>query len=222
MNVSAKCSSIHTIPRVIEEALKKGIPQNVMEAAQRSPVYKMAMDSNWRYRYLNIAPCRWSGTFLRCRRFSPTQMGRFAKSQGVLPAIESLRIPVQYLANMLSAGDTGPVLRALKRMMAMRHYMRSQTVEGVTDTRAIDEVGLSVAQVEEICIVTSPLPTMKIVLSSRRAIGKWRAMPSQNATLAVFTFGDGCHGSDSKLNLFNSSRIDAINITEVRDKAEGE
>lgn len=42
------------------------------------------------------------------------------------PAIESLRIPVQYLANMLSAGDTGPVLRALKRMMAMRHYMRSQ------------------------------------------------------------------------------------------------
>ena len=33
---------------------------------------------------------------------------------------------------------------------------------------------------------------------------------------------DGCHGSDSKFNLFNSSRIDAINITEVRDKAEGE
>ncbi|EHJ2150114.1 respiratory nitrate reductase subunit beta, partial [Salmonella enterica] len=37
-----------------------------------------------------------------------------------------------------------------------------------------------------------------------------------------FTFGDGCHGSDTKFNLFNSSRIDAINITEVRDKAEGE
>ncbi|EGP1363267.1 respiratory nitrate reductase subunit beta, partial [Salmonella enterica] len=26
----------------------------------------------------------------------------------------------------------------------------------------------------------------------------------------------------TKFNLFNSSRIDAINITEVRDKAEGE
>ena len=49
--------------------------------------------------------------------------------------LRSLRIPVQYLANLLSAGDTGPVLRALKRMMAMRHYKRSQTVEGVTDTR---------------------------------------------------------------------------------------
>lgn len=29
---------------MIEEALKQGIPQNVIEAAQRSPVYKMAMD----------------------------------------------------------------------------------------------------------------------------------------------------------------------------------
>lgn len=31
-------------PSVIEEALKQGIPQNVIDAAQRSPVYKMAMD----------------------------------------------------------------------------------------------------------------------------------------------------------------------------------
>ena len=29
-----------------------------------------------------------------------------------------------------------------------------------------------------------------------------------------FTFGDGCHGSDTKFNLFNSQRIDAINIGE--------
>ena len=63
---------------------------------------------------------------------------------------------------------------------------------------------------------------MKTVLSSRQAIGKWRAMPSEERNGCGFTFGDGCHGSDSKFNLFNSSRIDAINITEVRDKAEGE
>lgn len=62
-------------PSVIEEALKQGIPQNVIDAAQRSPVYKMAMD--WKLAlplHLNIAPCRWSGTFLRCHRFSPTLM----------------------------------------------------------------------------------------------------------------------------------------------------
>ncbi len=210
-------------PSVIEEALKQGIPQNVMEAAQRSPVYKMAMD--WKlalplhpeYRTL---PMVWYVPPL-----SPIQSyadaGGLPKSEGVLPAIESLRIPVQYLANMLSAGDTGPVLRALKRMMAMRHYMRSQTVEGVTDTRAIDEVGLSVAQVEEMyryLAIANYEDRFVIPTSHREMAGD--AFAERNG--CGFTFGDGCHGSDSKFNLFNSSRIDAINITEVRDKAEGE
>ncbi|EPI9001099.1 nitrate reductase subunit beta [Escherichia coli] len=151
---------------------------------------------------------------------SETCVGRI-RYLGVLPAIESLRIPVQYLANMLSAGDTGPVLRALKRMMAMRHYMRSQTVEGVTDTRAIDEVGLSVAQVEEMyryLAIANYEDRFVIPTSHREMAGD--AFAERNG--CGFTFGDGCHGSDSKFNLFNSSRIDAINITEVRDKAEGE
>ena len=210
-------------PSVIEEALKQGIPQNVIDAAQRSPVYKMAMD--WKlalplhpeYRTL---PMVWYVPPL-----SPIQSyadaGGLPKSEGMLPAIESLRIPVQYLANMLSAGDTGPVLRALKRMMAMRHYMRSQTVEGVTDTRAIDEVGLSVAQVEEMyryLAIANYEDRFVIPTSHREMAGD--AFAERNG--CGFTFGDGCHGSDSKFNLFNSSRIDAINITEVRDKAEGE
>ncbi|RLR65361.1 respiratory nitrate reductase beta chain, partial [Pseudomonas aeruginosa] len=41
-------------------------------------------------------------------------------SDGVIPDVESLRIPVQYLANLLTAGDTAPVLLALKRLLAMR------------------------------------------------------------------------------------------------------
>jgi nitrate reductase beta subunit len=31
-------------PKVIEQALKDGVPQSVIDAAQQSPVYKMAMD----------------------------------------------------------------------------------------------------------------------------------------------------------------------------------
>ncbi|VEB59426.1 nitrate reductase molybdenum cofactor assembly chaperone NarJ [Salmonella enterica subsp. enterica] len=138
----------------------------------------------------------------------------------ILPAVETLRIPVQYLANMLSAGDTGPVIRALKRMMAMRHYMRSQTVEGVTDTRAIEEVGLSIQQVEEMYryLAIANYEDRFVIPTSHREMAR-DAFPERNG--CGFTFGDGCHGSDTKFNLFNSSRIDAINITEVRDKAEG-
>ncbi|EDB2744549.1 molybdopterin-dependent oxidoreductase [Salmonella enterica] len=103
----------------------------------------------------------------------------------------------------------------------MRHYMRSQTVEGVTDTRAIDEVGLSVQQVEEMYryLAIANYEDRFVIPTSHREMAR-DAFPERNG--CGFTFGDGCHGSDTKFNLFNSSRIDAINITEVRDKAEGE
>ncbi|MCQ4034065.1 hypothetical protein FK513_31550, partial [Klebsiella pneumoniae] len=67
-------------------------------------------------------------------RLSPIQSAADAGelgSNGILPDVESLRIPVQYLANLLTAGDTQPVLLALKRMLAMRHYKRAETVDGV-------------------------------------------------------------------------------------------
>ncbi|EHD03712.1 Respiratory nitrate reductase alpha chain, partial [Salmonella enterica subsp. enterica serovar Urbana str. R8-2977] len=137
--------------------------------------------------------------------------GGLPHNGNILPAVETLRIPVQYLANMLSAGDTGPVIRALKRMMAMRHYMRSQTVEGVTDTRAIDEVGLSVQQVEEMYryLAIANYEDRFVIPTSHREMAR-DAFPERNG--CGFTFGDGCHGSDTKFNLFNSSRIDAINV----------
>ena len=40
--------------------------------------------------------------------------------------IDELRIPVKYLANMLTAGDEEPVRLALKRLAAMRSHMRER------------------------------------------------------------------------------------------------
>jgi len=207
-------------PQVIEEALKQGITQNVIDAAQASPVWKLAMD--WKlalplhpeYRTL---PMVWYVPPL-----SPIQSvadnGGLQQHDSVLPDVESLRIPVQYLANMLTAGDTAPVLRALKRMMAMRHYKRSQTVEGVTDTRALEETGLNEAQVEEMYryLAIANYEDRFVIPTSHRELAR-EAFPERNG--CGFSFGDGCHGSDTKFNLFNSRRIDAIN---VGDKAGGE
>ncbi|WP_312239883.1 nitrate reductase subunit beta [Pantoea sp.] len=200
-------------PNVIEEALKQGIPQNVIDAAQASPVWKLAMD--WKlalplhpeYRTL---PMVWYVPPL-----SPIQSvvdaGGLKKPDSLLPDVESLRIPLQYLANMLTAGDTAPVLRALKRMMAMRHYKRAQSVEGVSDTRALEEAGLSVAQAEEMYryLAIANYEDRFVIPSSHRELAR-EAFPERNG--CGFSFGDGCHGSDSKFNLFNSRRIDAIDI----------
>ncbi len=200
-------------PKVIEQALKDGVPQGVIEAAQQSPVWKMAMD--WKlalplhpeYRTL---PMVWYVPPL-----SPIQSAADAGelgSNGILPDVESLRIPVQYLANLLTAGDTQPVLLALKRMLAMRHYKRAETVDGVVDTRALDEVGLSEAQAQEMYryLAIANYEDRFVVPSSHREQAR-EAFPEKNG--CGFSFGDGCHGSDSQFNLFNSRRIDAIDVT---------
>ena len=58
-----------------------------------------------------------------------------------------MRIPIEYLASFLSAGDPEPVRRSLSRMAAMRRFMRAADVDGV-DTVATD-VGMEPAEMEE-------------------------------------------------------------------------
>ena len=113
-------------PAVQEQALRDGIPEDWLDYARRSPVRKLAVD--WRlalplhpeYRTL---PMVWYVPPL-----SPVQGA--AEGDEVFAAIEQLRIPVEYLASLFTAGDPEPVLRALRRLAAMRAYMRAKTVDG--------------------------------------------------------------------------------------------
>jgi len=50
--------------------------------------------------------------------------------KGEIPDIRSLRIPVQYLANLLTAGEEEPVISAMEKLFAMRIFMRGRQVEG--------------------------------------------------------------------------------------------
>jgi len=201
-------------PKVIEEAIKQGIPENVIDAAQKSPVYKMAMD--WKlalplhpeYRTL---PMVWYVPPL-----SPIQSAAnsgYLEGDNVLPNVESLRIPVQYLANLMTAGDTAPVLTALKRMLAMRHYKRAETVEGKIDLSALEEVGLTEHQAQEMYryLAIADYDDRFVIPSSHRELAR-NAFPESKG--CGFTFdNNGCHGGDSKFNLFNSKRIDAVDVS---------
>jgi nitrate reductase / nitrite oxidoreductase, beta subunit len=63
--------------------------------------------------------------------------------------VRSLRIPVEYLANLLTAGDPAPVVRALERMLAMRAYMRDRHVEQRENIEVLRQVGMSALEVED-------------------------------------------------------------------------
>src|SRR3546814_15787275 len=66
-----------------------------------------------------------------------------------MPDVRKLRIPLKYLANLLTAGDEQPVALGLERMLAMRAYMRRKHVAGVPDATIVERVGLTERQVEE-------------------------------------------------------------------------
>lgn len=139
-------------PEVIKQAEKDGIPESWMEAARKSPIYKMVVD--WRVAFplhpeFRTLPMVWYVPPLSPVQSQIDQGNLETHGDGMIPKVESLRTPIKYLANMLTAGKEEPVVLALKRMIAMRSFFRSENVEGKIDTAVLDEVGLNEAQVRE-------------------------------------------------------------------------
>ncbi|MEE9454881.1 MAG: nitrate reductase subunit beta [Paracoccaceae bacterium] len=143
-------------PAVIAAARKEGVPEAWIESAQKSPVWKMAMD--WKIAFPLHPEYRTLPMVWYIPPLSPIQNAAEAGKINVknnMPDVQSLRIPVRYLANMLTAGDEAPVITALERMLAMRGYMRSKTVEGVIDIEIAKQVGLTPLQIEDMFKIMS-------------------------------------------------------------------
>lgn len=204
-------------PKVIEQARKDGVPDSVIHAAQLSPVYKMAVD--WKlalplhpeYRTL---PMVWYVPPL-----SPIQQAADAGhvgANGVIPDVKSLRIPVKYLANMLTAGDEKPVVTALERMLAMRAYKRSQNVDGIKDEGVLKQVGLTEHQVEEMYrYLAIANYEDRFVIPTAHREEALAAFPEKGG--CGFSFGNGCSDGTSDLNLFGGKRTNKsmINVRNV-------
>jgi len=137
-------------PEVIKAAARDGVPQDWIKSAQESPIWKMAME--WKVAFPLHPEYRTLPMVWYIPPLSPIQnaaeAGAISTNNG-MPDVRNLRIPLKYLANMLTAGDEEPVAHALERMLAMRAYMRSKTVEGVIDEGIAEKVGLSGRVIED-------------------------------------------------------------------------
>jgi nitrate reductase / nitrite oxidoreductase, beta subunit len=137
-------------PAVIAAARANGIHGEWIEAAQASPVYKMAVE--WQIAFPLHPEYRTLPMVWYVPPLSPIQNAAEQGHVGFaddIPDVGSLQIPVQYLANMLTAGDPAPVTRGLEKMFAMRVFMRGRHVDGEERTDVLERVGLTTAQVEE-------------------------------------------------------------------------
>ena len=139
-------------PEVCAQARRDGIPEDWLAAAQRSPVYalalkyRIALPLHPEYRTL---PMVWYVPPLSPVLSMIEGEGSTADPDEVFPAIDELRIPINYLANLLTAGDENVVRAVLKRLAAMRSYMRQNSIDGSGDPAVAESVGLTTTEIEE-------------------------------------------------------------------------
>ncbi|WP_438392167.1 nitrate reductase subunit beta [Caballeronia sp. DA-9] len=189
-------------PAVQAEALAQGIPQSWLDSARKSPVYKMAVQ--WKVAFPLHPEYRTLPMVWYIPPLSPIQSAADAGHigmDGIIPDVKSLRIPVKYLANLLTAGDEAPVTSALERMLAMRAFKRAEVVHGRAEPELLKGLDITTAQVEDM------YQTMAIANYEDRFV-----VPSSHKEIVEdsfndkgscgFTFGNGCSGGISEGSLF--------------------
>jgi len=63
-------------------------------------------------------------------------------------AVDALRIPIEYLAGLFTAGDPAPVKEVLRKLGAMRSYMRRVNLGDERDAAIAESVGLTGDEIE--------------------------------------------------------------------------
>ena len=184
-------------PAVIAQARRDGVPDAWLEAARNSPVWKMAME--WKVAFPLHPEYRTLPMVWYVPPLSPIQSAAQSGHIGFnddIPDVRSLRIPLRYLANMLTAGDERPVATALERMLAMRVYMRGKTVDGELRDHVATRVGLSVDQVEAMyqLMAIANYEDRFVIPTSHRENGE-DAHALRGG--CGFSFGDGCGGNST-------------------------
>jgi len=133
-------------PEVQAAARSSGISETYLEAAKASPVYKLAVV--WRLAFPPHPEFRTLPMVWYVPPLSPL-LPAIDRAEGGAGLLDSMRIPLTYLANLLTAGDEVPIRSALRRLLALRGYMRSVRVDGKPDHRMLEDAAMTVPMAEE-------------------------------------------------------------------------
>jgi nitrate reductase beta subunit len=206
-------------PVIAEMARADGVPEEWIEAAKRSPVWKMAME--WKVAFPLHPEYRTLPMVWYVPPLSPIQNAAEAGAighDGQMPDVRSLRIPLRYLANMLTAGDEAPVAAGLERMLAMRAYMRAKTVDGVIDEGLATRVGLTGLQIEEMykVMALADYEDRFVVPTAHRELADEEIMDVRGG--CGFTDGNGCSTGSGHGSLFGGAKKRGLTIPEAMAK----
>ncbi|MDO5672402.1 MAG: nitrate reductase subunit beta [Actinomycetaceae bacterium] len=138
---------------VLAQAEANGVPHNWLRAAQESPIWKLiteyevALPLHPEYRTM---PMVWYIPPLSPVVDAITAAGEDGEDAKILlSSIANMRIPLDYLAGLFTAGDTVPVEKSLRRLAAMRSHMRNVNLGFDEDPSIASAVGMNGTQIEE-------------------------------------------------------------------------
>jgi len=136
-------------PAVIAQARADGIAEDWITAAQASPVWALAMKHKVAlplHPEFRTLPMVWYIPPLSPVLDATRQLGGDnANASDVFHAITTLRVPLDYLAQVFTAGDADMVAGVLMKLAAVRAHMRALTTGGADET-----AGGSAADLEEL------------------------------------------------------------------------
>ncbi len=159
-------------PQVIAAAQENGIGPDWIQSAQRSPVYQFV--KVWKLAFPLHPEFRTVAMMYYVPPLSPVisvieedlfrlDLPLEMQDRETFQRLETARLPIQYLANLFTAGDVAEVEGALKRMMAVRVMKRRQSVDGALDEDVLEilkQAGLDLEQAQAIYQMTTQ-PTME-------------------------------------------------------------
>lgn len=150
-------------PEVVAKAKANGITQEIIDAAQKSPVYKyvvkwkMALPLHVEYRTMPML------------FYVPPLLPVLGKSTNDVYAnsldgtefsamLDNARIPLKYLASLFSAGNEETIREIMKKMLAVRAVKRSEQLREELNEptkRMVKETGLTPEEIQEIYHLTA-------------------------------------------------------------------
>jgi nitrate reductase / nitrite oxidoreductase, beta subunit len=141
-------------PDVQAQAARAGIPHDWIEAAQRSPVYelavrhKVALPLHPEYRTLPmvwyIPPLSPVADVVNAAGYDS------GNPDNVFATIDALRIPMEYLANLFTAGDADVVRAVLRKLAAVRALQRAGQLGLEVDRNLPASVGATAHDLDDL------------------------------------------------------------------------
>jgi nitrate reductase / nitrite oxidoreductase, beta subunit len=148
-------------PKIIAAAKKNGISDELLDAAQNSPVWKYVM--KWKLALPLHIQYRTMPMLFYVPPLLPV-MGKMdsgkyeSSSEAYFGTLDEARLPLKYLARLFTAGNMDVLTTSLKKLMAVRYYKRTTDL-GDFDARTLSnimrEAKITSSEAEEIYRLTT-------------------------------------------------------------------